>query len=62
MFRINIEILKNLKYHIFKKNIEYSYCYSKCGHAYEKIFKERKSIETWKILGLMNNIEVSENI
>ena len=36
--------------------------YSKCGHAYEKIFKERKSIETLKILGLMNNIEVSENI
>ena len=63
MFRINIEILKKLKYHIFKKKtLSIPIVYSKCGHAYEKIYKERKSIEILTILGLKNNIEVSENI
>ena len=31
--------------------------YSKCGHEYEKIFKEEKSIEILKIIGLINNID-----
>ena len=44
MFEINIEI-----------NI--SFVYSKCGHEYEKVFKEEESIEILKILGLINNIE-----
>ena len=29
---------------------------SKCGHEYEKIFKEEESIEILKILGLIINI------
>ena len=30
---------------------------NKCGKEDEKIFKEEGSIEIWKILGLINNIE-----
>ena len=48
MFAINVENFKKLKYHIFSK---------KCGHEYEKIFKEKKSIEILKILGLINALE-----
>ena len=29
----------------------------KCGHEYEKIFKEEESIKLLKFFGLMNNIE-----
>ena len=36
--------------------------YSKCGHQYEKIFKEQKSIEISKILGSINNIEEYQKI
>ena len=48
MFPINMENLKKLKYHIFKKNIlSLSIVYCKCGHEYEKkTFKEKESIAT----------------
>ena len=62
MFAINIENLKKkLKYHILKKKISLSILYSKCGHEYEKIFKE-ESIDILKILGPINNIEESQKI
>ena len=52
MFTINIENLKALNYHIFfKKSLSLSIVSSKCGHLYEKIFKEEKSIEALKIRG-----------
>ena len=58
MLAINIENLKKLKYHTFlKKTLSLSIVYSKCGHEYQKIFKEKESIEILKIHGLINNIE-----
>ena len=36
-------------------------CY-KCKNEYEKIFKEKESIEILKILGLINNIEKYQKI
>ena len=36
--------------------------YSKCGRGYENIFKEEKSIEISKILGLINYIEEYQRI
>ena len=52
--------------YIFKKNFQcdpiYSIAYSRCGHEYEKIFKEEESIEILKILGLINNIEEYQKI
>ena len=48
--------------HIFKKTLSLSIVYSKCGNQYEKIFKEEESIETLKILGLINNIEEYQKI
>ena len=41
----------------FKKTLSFSIFYSKCGHEYEKIFKEAELIAILKILGLINNIE-----
>ena len=41
---------------IFKKALSLSIVYSKCGHEYEKIFKEEEPNEISKILGLINNI------
>ena len=46
MFAINIENLKSLRYHIFKKKLSLSIVYSKYGQEYEKIFKEEELIET----------------
>ena len=59
MFATNIENLKTLKYHIFKKKtLDLPINYSKCGHEYKKIFKkEEESIEVLEILGLITNIE-----
>ena len=58
MLVINIENLKKLKYHIFKKKtLSYSIVCSKRGQEYKKIFKEEESIEILKILGLINNID-----
>ena len=35
---------------------------SKCGHEYQKIFKEEESIEILKILGLVINVEEYQKI
>ena len=57
MFAINEGNIKKLKYDIFKKKtLSISFVYGKCGHEYEKIFKEEESIEILKILGLITNI------
>ena len=40
----------------------HSVVYSKCGHKYEKIFKEEESIKALKILGLINDIEEYQKI
>ena len=45
-----------------KKTLSLSIVYSKCSHEYEKIFKEKESIEIFKIIGLVNNIEEYEKI
>ena len=39
-----------------------SIAYSRCGHEYEKIFKDKESIEILKILSLINNIEEYQKI
>ena len=62
MFAINIENLKNLNITYFQKILSLSIVYRKCGHKYEKIFKEEESIEILGILGLINNIEVYQKI
>ena len=62
MFAINTENIKEQKYGIFLKNISLSIIYSKCGHEYEKIFKEEESMEILKIRGLINNIEEGQKI
>ena len=44
MFAMNIENLKKLKYDILKKKkISLSIVYSKCGHKYQKTFREEES-------------------
>ena len=48
--------------YIFKKTLSLSVVYSKCGHEYEKIFKEEESIEMLKVLGLINIIEEYQKI
>ena len=48
--------------YIFKNTLSLSIVYSKCGHEYDKIFKEEKSIEILIILGLINNIEEYQKI
>ena len=50
------------KYRKFKKSKSLSIAYSKCGHEYEKIFKEEESIEILKILGLITNIKEYKRI
>ena len=63
MFAVNIENLKTLKYHIFKKKaLSLSIVYSKCRHEYEKIFKEKELIEMLKIISLINKIEEHNKI
>ena len=57
MFAINTENLKTLKYIYLKKTLSLSIVYNKCGHEYEKNFKEKESIEILKIRDLINNIE-----
>ena len=46
--------------YIFYKTLNLSIAYSKCGHEYEKVFKEKQSVE--KILSLINNIEEYQKI
>ena len=43
--------------HNFENIFILSDVYSKCGHEYEKKFKEEKSVEILKTVGLINNIE-----
>ena len=55
---MNKENLEKTKIsYILKKTLSLSILYSKCGHEYEKAFKEKESIGILKILGLINNIE-----
>ena len=50
--------LKSLKCHIFfKKTLFLSIICSKCGKKYEKIFKEKESIEISKFVCLITNLE-----
>ena len=42
---------------LLEKTLIFSIICSKCNNEDEKIFKEEESIELWKILGLINNIE-----
>ena len=63
MFAVDIENLKKTKIsYTFRKTLNHSIVYSKCGHEYEKIFKEEEPIEILKILGLINNIEEHQKI
>ena len=48
--------------YIFKKTLSLFIVYSKCCHEYEKIFKEKESVEILKILGLITNIEEYQKI
>ena len=48
--------------YIFKKILNTSIVYSKCGHEYKKMFKEEESIEIIKILGVINNTEEYQKI
>ena len=55
---MNKENLEKTKIsYILKKTLSLSISYSKCGHEYEKAFKEKESIGILKVLGLINNIE-----
>ena len=62
MFGINRENLKKVKYCIFKKTLNLSIFYRKCGHEYEKIFNEEKSTKILKTLGSITNIEKYQKI
>ena len=62
IFAISLENLKNYSIIYFKKTLSLSNVYSKCGHAYAKIFKDEESIEILRILGLINNIEEYQKI
>ena len=62
MFAINTENLKTLKYIYLKKTLSLSIVYNKCGHEYEKNFKEKESIEILKIRDLINNIQFWYNL
>ena len=45
MFTINIEILKKLKYYIFKKTLSLFIVDSQCDHGYEKILKQKNQLK-----------------
>ena len=48
---VNIQNLKNLKYHIFKKKtLILCVIFNNCGSKNEKIFKEQELIEKLNIL------------
>ena len=60
---MNKESLENTKIsYILKKILSLSILYSKCGHEYGKVFKEKESIGILKIIGLINNIEEYQKI
>ena len=54
------KLKKPLKYHMLKKPLSLSFVSSKCGHQYEKIFKEEESFEILK--SIINNIEEYQKI
>ena len=56
------KIKKTKMSYVFKKTLSLSIVYSRCGHDYEKIFKEEESIEILKIIGLINKIEEYQKI
>ena len=58
MFAVNIENLKNLKYHTFSKKILVLF---QCGIKNEKIFKKQEYIEILKVLQFIINIEEYQN-
>ena len=45
--------IKKIKKPKIKSSLSVSIVFSKCGHEYEKIFKEEESTEILKILGLI---------
>ena len=57
-FQQNLNVSK--KYRKLKKTLRLSILYIKCGHGYEKIFKEEESIEILKMLDLINVEEYQE--
>ena len=49
--------VKILKYHIFsKKTLIFYFICGRCGSENEKTFKEKESIEIFKVLCLIKNI------
>ena len=48
--------------YLSEKTLVLSIICCKCKNKYEKIFKEKESIEILKILGLINNIEKYQKI
>ena len=64
MFIRNIENPKPLRCYIYKQKtlLHLSIVCSKHGHKYKKIFKVEDSIETLKIIGSINDIEMYQKI
>ena len=54
MFAINIENFKTLRnpkiLYLFKKTLDLSIVYGKCGHEYKKIFTEESQLKYQKFL------------
>ena len=46
----------------FKKTLSLSIVHSKCGHEYNKIFKEEESVKILNLLDLITNIEEYQKI
>ena len=53
---------KAKKKNIFRKALSLSIDYSKCGHEYDKVFKEEEWNEIAKILGLINVIKEYQKV
>ena len=48
--------------YVFKKILDLSVLYSRSGHEYKKMFKERDPNEILKFFGLITNIEEYQKI
>ena len=57
LFVTSIENLKYIKYRTSCKTLVLSIICGKCINEDEKVFKEEKSIEILKILGVIRNME-----
>ena len=55
-------VLKGKSLLKYKKTLSLSIVYGKCGHEYEKIFKEDKVNEISKFFCLISNIERYQKI